>query len=91
MKFNKTKTGTPVVDPEAERLYGLFREFNPVAVLSRDIVFDCPCTLEHYVDAVKHLPKAELDDILAHDAEPIRITCHNCGSEYEITKDMLRN
>ena len=72
-------------------IYGLFREFKPAAVLERNIVFDCPCTLEHYVDAVKHLPKAELDDILAHDAEPIRITCHNCGSEYEITKDMLRN
>ena len=70
-------------------IYGLFREFNPTAVLSRDIIFDCPCSLEHYVDAVRHLPPAELADIIARDPEPIVITCHNCGSIYEITKKMI--
>ncbi len=70
-------------------IYGLFREFNPTTVLEREIIYDCPCTLNHYVQAVKHLPPAELSDIIAHDAEPIVITCHNCGSVYEITKDML--
>ena len=54
-----------------------------------DIVFDCPCNLEHYVQAVRNLPPAELADIIARDPEPIVITCHNCGSVYEITKDML--
>lgn len=73
-----------------DAIYGLFREFNPVAVLNRDIVFDCPCSLENYVEHVKHLPKKELDDIIANDPEPIEIVCHNCGSVYKITKDMLR-
>ncbi|MBQ3965621.1 MAG: Hsp33 family molecular chaperone HslO [Treponema sp.] len=71
-------------------IYGLFREFNPTAVLDRDIVYNCPCSLDHYVQAVKHLPPAELSDILARDPEPIEITCHNCGSVYHITKDMLK-
>lgn len=71
-------------------IYGLFREFKPTAVLDRDIVYNCPCSLDHYVQAVKHLPPAELSDILARDPEPIEITCHNCGSVYHITKDMLK-
>ena len=72
-------------------IYGLFREFKPTAVLDRDIVYNCPCSLDHYVQAVKHLPPAELSDILARDPEPIEITCHNCGSVYHITKDMLKD
>lgn len=71
-------------------IYGLFREFKPTAVLDRNIVYNCPCSLDHYVQAVKHLPPAELSDILARDPEPIEITCHNCGSVYHITKDMLK-
>ncbi len=70
-------------------IYGLFREFKPTAVLNRDIIFDCPCHAEYYANHIKHLPKAELEDIIAHDTFPLEITCHNCGSKYQITKDML--
>lgn len=70
-------------------IYGLFREFNPTAVLSRDIIFDCPCSREHYANQIKHLPKAEVEDIIAHDREPIEIACHNCGSVYKIMKSDL--
>jgi len=72
-------------------IYGLFREFNPTAVLNRDIIFDCPCNIDYYVNHIKHLPKHEVEDILAHDPEPIEVICHNCSSRYEITKDMLRS
>ncbi|MBQ0050778.1 MAG: Hsp33 family molecular chaperone HslO [Treponema sp.] len=71
-------------------IYGLFREFNPSAVLNRDIVFDCPCNMDYYVQHIKHLPKAEVEDIIAHDPEPIEVVCHNCGSSYKIMKDMLK-
>ena len=71
-------------------IHGLFREFVPVSVLERDVVFDCPCSLKHFAAAVRALPPAELADIIAHDAEPLEITCHNCGSVYHISKDMLR-
>ena len=72
-------------------IYGLFREFNPSAVLSRQIIFDCPCSAEYYAKQIKNLPQNELDDILKNDPEPLEITCHNCGSIYKITKDMLKN
>ncbi len=71
-------------------IYGLFREFNPTAVLSRDIRFDCPCSMENYAEQIKHLSKQELDDILKNDPEPIEVICHNCGSVYKIYKDMLK-
>lgn len=71
-------------------IYGLFREFNPSAVLNRDVIFDCPCSAEYYAQHIKHMPKAELEDIIAHDPDPLEIVCHNCASVYNITKDMLR-
>lgn len=70
-------------------IYGLFREFAPQAVLNRDIIFDCPCSRETFGNHIKHLPKSELDDIIAHDNEPIEVVCHCCGSKYAIYKDML--
>lgn len=71
-------------------IYGLFREFNPSAVLSRDVIFDCPCSLQHFTERVKSLPAAELKDIIEKDPEPIEVICHSCGSRYNITKDMLK-
>ena len=70
-------------------IYGLFRAFKPTAVLSRDVIFDCPCSRETFGNHIKHLPKSELDDIIAHDNEPIEVVCHCCGSKYAIYKDML--
>lgn len=72
-------------------IYGLFREFNPSAVLSRDIIFDCPCSTDYYAQQIKHLPAAELEDIINRDPEPLEIVCHNCGSVYKITKNLLKN
>ena len=71
-------------------IYGLFREFNPSAVLSRDIIFDCPCSAQYYAEQIKALPKGELEDIIAKDPDPLEVVCHNCGSAYKIPKDMLR-
>jgi len=71
-------------------IYGLFREFKPIAVLERDIIFDCPCSASHFAESIRHLGKRELDDIIAHDPDPIEVVCHNCGSVYHISKDMLR-
>ncbi|WP_428771714.1 Hsp33 family molecular chaperone HslO [Treponema sp. HNW] len=65
-------------------IYGLFREFNPQAVLERDIVFDCPCSKERYIESIRTLPKAELDDIKSGKTDPIEVVCHNCASVYKI-------
>ncbi|MDY2843463.1 MAG: Hsp33 family molecular chaperone HslO [Treponema sp.] len=71
-------------------IYGLFREFKPTAVLNRKVEFNCPCSAEGFAEHIKHLPKSELEDILAHDKDPIEVACHTCGSVYEINKSMLR-
>ena len=71
-------------------VYGLFREFSPQAVLNRDVIFDCPCSAEHFAEHIKHLPKTELDDIIANDNDPLEVICHSCGSKYEIYKEMLK-
>lgn len=71
-------------------VYGLFREFKPVVALNRKIGFNCPCSAESFAEHIKHLPKAELDDILAHDKDPLEVVCHTCGSHYEIPKAMLK-
>lgn len=71
-------------------VYGLFREFKPVIALDRKIEFNCPCSAERFAEHIKHLPKTELDDILAHDKDPLEVICHTCGSKYLIPKSMLR-
>lgn len=73
-----------------DAIYGLFREFNPTVVYNRDIIYDCPCSAESFANSIKHLNKEELDDIIANGPDPIEVTCHNCGSVYKITKDMLK-
>lgn len=72
-------------------IYGLFREFKPEAVLDRDVIFDCPCSAEHFASAIRGLGKKELDDIIEHDPDPLEIICHNCGSVYHISKQMLHD
>jgi molecular chaperone Hsp33 len=71
-------------------IYGLFREFNPLAVLQRNIRFDCPCSAEQFARSIRNLGKTEVDDIIKNDPDPLEVTCHNCGSVYKISKSMLR-
>ena len=65
-------------------VYGLFREFSPQAVLERDIIFDCPCSKERYIQAMRNLSAAELNDIKQNGDDPLEIICHNCASVYHI-------
>lgn len=62
----------------------LFKEFNPVAALSRDILFECPCCKESYIQHIKNLPASELKDIKENGPNPLEIVCRNCGSVYNI-------
>ena len=71
------------VDSE-DIIIGLFREFSPLIILKRDIRFDCPCNEEYYINHIKSLPKAQLDDIQKNGPDPLEIICGNCGSVYKI-------
>lgn len=71
------------VDSE-DIVVGLFREFKPVMTVARDIIFDCPCSEDKFIDYLKSLPKAELESMKKDGSDPLQIICRNCGSEYNI-------
>ncbi|MCR5288421.1 MAG: Hsp33 family molecular chaperone HslO [Treponema sp.] len=74
-----------------DMIFGIFREFKPTVLVERDVIFDCPCSADKFAATIRTLGKKELDDIIAHDPEPIEVVCHNCGSIYKITKAMLQS
>lgn len=67
------------VDSE-DIILGLFREFKPTITVCRDIIYDCPCNEEYFVNYLKTVSKDQLKDL----PDPIEITCRNCGSIYKI-------
>lgn len=66
----------------------LFKDFDPVIALNRDIKFDCPCTKEKYIEHIRALPKSDLDDI-KRKGEPLEVCCRNCGSVYKINPEEI--
>ena len=71
------------VDSE-DIIIGLFREFKPVITMKRNIIFDCPCNEESYINYLKNLPKEQLNDIKKNGPDPLQVSCRNCGSVYSI-------
>lgn len=71
------------VDSE-DIILGLFREFSPHITLKRDIVFDCKCTEDYYIDYLRTLPADQIEDIRKNGPDPLEIICRNCGSVYKI-------
>ena len=76
------------VDSE-DIIIGLFREFSPVITVTRDIIFDCPCSEEKFIAYLKTLPPKELKEMLEDSKDTIQIECRNCGSLYNISKELL--
>ncbi|MCR5252263.1 MAG: Hsp33 family molecular chaperone HslO [Treponema sp.] len=69
------------VDSE-DIILGLFREFAPTITLSRDIIFDCKCNEESYLNYLKNLPAKEKEAMKKDGLDPVEIVCRNCGSVY---------
>ncbi len=57
-------------------IFGLYREFNPVVLLERNVIYNCPCNEEYYINVIKNMN--------------IEITCKNCGSTYKIDVSKLK-
>ena len=76
------------VDSE-DIVIGLFREFDPVITVKRDIIFDCPCSEEKFIGYLKTLPPEQLKEMLEESKDSIQIECRNCGSVYNIDKEDL--
>jgi len=76
------------VDSE-DIVIGLFREFSPVITVTRDIIFDCPCSQNKFNTYLKTLPTQQLKEMLEESNDSIQIECRNCGSVYKISKEDL--
>lgn len=76
------------VDSE-DIILGLFREFNPTITLKRDVIVDCKCNENFYLNYLKNLPKEQLEDFKKNGPDPLEIQCRNCGSIYRIPLSKL--
>ncbi|MBE6359892.1 MAG: Hsp33 family molecular chaperone HslO, partial [Treponema bryantii] len=57
------------VDSE-DIIIGLFREFSPTISLTRDVIFDCKCNEEYYINYLRTLPKEQIEDIKKNGPDP---------------------
>jgi len=71
------------VDSE-DIIIGLFREFKPVITMQRDVIYDCKCNEDFYLNYLRNLPADQIDDIKKNGPDPLEIVCRNCGSVYKI-------
>ena len=76
------------VDSE-DIIIGLFREFSPAISLTRDVIFDCKCNEEYYINYLRTLPKEQIEDIKKNGPDPLEIICRNCGSIYKIPVEKI--
>ena len=76
------------VDSE-DIILGLFREFSPTISLTRDVIFDCKCNEDYYINYLRTLPKDQIEDIKKNGPDPLEIICRNCGSIYKIPVEKI--
>lgn len=76
------------VDSE-DIIIGLFREFSPTISLTRDVIFDCKCNEEYYINYLRTLPNEQIEDIKKNGPDPLEIICRNCGSIYKIPVEKI--
>lgn len=74
---------------QEDLIYGLFEEFKPSIAVTRNVIFDCPCTKDFYLKYIRSLPQKELDDIKKNGPNPLEIVCRNCSSVYHIPVDEI--
>ncbi len=66
----------------------VFKDFNMTVVLHRDIVYDCPCSKEKFLEKIRALPASDIEDLKSK-GEPIEVMCRNCNSAYTIGLDEI--
>lgn len=66
----------------------VFGDFEPVVVLHRDIVYDCPCCHDTFLRHIRTLPASDIADI-KQKGEPLEIVCRSCASVYNINPDEI--
>lgn len=72
-------------------IFGLFRDCKPEILIERKIDFYCPCSNENFNKKLLALPKSELEDMYQNGPDTIELYCHNCGSVYKYSKEILKD
>ncbi|PIE97547.1 MAG: molecular chaperone Hsp33 [Treponema sp.] len=69
---------------------GLFRQLKPKLLLTRDVIFHCPCSYEKFLGHLKSFSTDELNNICKTNPDPVEVYCHNCSSTYEYSKNTIQ-
>lgn len=59
-----------------------FAELDPVFIGSRPVGFFCDCSRERFRRFIAALPPEDLLEVREKGPFPLRVTCHNCSSDY---------
>ena len=66
-----------------------FSEFDPSFIGSRPVSFYCDCNRERFRKFIAALPADDLAEVQEKGPFPLRITCHNCASNYFFEREEL--
>lgn len=66
-----------------------FQGFDPAFLESRPIEFMCHCSETRFLNHLANLPASDREDLRENGPFPLVLTCHHCGSRYEISKDTI--
>ena len=67
-----------------------FKDFSPEIIGKKSVFFNCECSKERFTSFVASMKKSDKDEILKNGPFPLVTTCHNCGSNYNFSKEELQ-
>ncbi len=67
-----------------------FSNFQPNIIADKPVTFDCDCSKERFTSFIASMKNSDKEDILKNGPFPLVTTCHNCGTDYEFSKEELQ-
>ncbi|MDA3939037.1 MAG: Hsp33 family molecular chaperone HslO [Spirochaetia bacterium] len=67
-----------------------FKDFHPEIIGEKSVAFDCGCTKERFTSFLASMDISDKDEILKNGPFPLVTTCHNCGTDYNFSKEELQ-
>lgn len=67
-----------------------FKEFSPEIIGEKHVSFNCECSKERFTSFLASMDNSDKDEILKNGPFPLTTTCHNCGTDYQFSKEELQ-
>lgn len=64
-----------------------FKDYSPHIIAGKNVAFTCSCSKEKFGSFLSSLKGEEKEKIMKEGPFPLITTCHNCGTDYEFTRD----